>query len=71
MEVSQACWAIDVFRLTRNRRNPAIHGLANLSYNNHAVCPRASQGLKNKLEWGRWEYLTSKKITQKLLPERV
>jgi hypothetical protein len=49
VEVSQACWAIHVFRLTRNGCYPAIDGLANLTYNNHAVCPRGPQGLKNGL----------------------
>jgi hypothetical protein len=71
VKVGQAFWTIDVFRLTGNRCNPAIHGLANLTYNNHAICPRGPQGLKNGLKWRRWECLTSKKITQKLLPERV
>ena len=71
VEVGQAFWTIDVFRLTGNRCNPAIHGLANLTYNNHAICPRDPQGLKNGLKWRRRECLTSKKITQKLFPEQV
>jgi hypothetical protein len=68
VEVGQACGAIDVFRLTRNRCNPAIHGLANLADHKHAVCTRAPQGLKNSLERRMWERLTRKKNHPKTAP---